>query len=499
MSAVLSLTLSSLSSLKFITAFIFVGPSVRPSPPPVHQPPPPHSRSALIKKVLKNQQAVDRIVKCKTLVIDEISMLDRDLFETIDAIATRVREVNSDNDDPDSILYDADIGDLPFGGIQIIAVGDFFQLPPVRMNQDQKEFSFSSPVWESCKLRANQVNLEEQFRQQEGSSFVSFLNNVRVGSVQREELDELNSKCLISSDHPLPDDGIIPTKLYCVNKDVDKENETNLRELPGEVHALVSRDYWKTALPSGNSAVKRATLEKVDKEIAASIDLKVGSQVMLLRNNARAGLVNGSRGVVERFVRSSEGGDLLPVVKFDNGLVTSVPYVETLKTVVIAGGETGVFSRSQVPLKLAWAITVHKSQGSTLTRAVLDIGRAFDWGQVYVALSRVTGMDGLWLKTPIQKSIIKVNPLVAEYYGTEAALSRPYGADARHPSQQQSRSTSSAAAKGRVVMEGAAANNGPTAANHDAYYDEVNYALANDNSFDDDYYNDSANYDYLGF
>ena len=244
--------------------------------------------------------AVERIVKCKVLVIDEISMLDKDLLETIEVIASRVREVNMDNDNPDSILYDSGVGELAFGGIQIIAVGDFFQLPPVRMFQDNKEFSFSSPIWESCDLRKNQVNLEVQFRQEEGSSFVNFLNDVRVGSVTMDGLNELNTNCLISSTHPLPDDGIIPTKLYCVNRDVDKENLTNLMMLPGDLLTCAAKDHWKIPLPRGNSAAKRATTEKMDKEVSPEVDLKVGSQVMLLRNNPRSGLVNGSRGVVAR-------------------------------------------------------------------------------------------------------------------------------------------------------------------------------------------------------
>ena len=164
-----------------------------------------------------------------------------------------------------------------------------------------------------------------------------------------------------------------------------------------------------------------------------------------------------------------------------------MPYVETEKTVGTESGETGVFVRSQIPLKLAWAITVHKSQGSTLTRAVLDIGKAFDWGQVYVALSRLTGMEGLWLKSRIERNSIKVNPLVAEYYGTNE--------------EQQGGISSYRIPPSSTTTKGTDPNSVSTS---DRYYDQEidyseQYSGGSNNNFDDDYFNDSRNFDYLGF
>ena len=135
---------------------------------------------------------------------------------------------------------------------------------------------------------------------------------------------------------------------------------------------------------------------------------------MLTRNkDLERGLVNGSRGVVERFVLDSDG-DQVPIVRFDNGLVEKVAKAEAVR--YNPEGEEGCLSRKQVPLKLAWAVTVHKSQGVTLTRALLDISSAFEYGQCYVALSRVRSIEGLWLERPARIGNIHVSPQVRAYY-----------------------------------------------------------------------------------
>jgi ATP-dependent DNA helicase PIF1 len=158
------------------------------------------------------------------------------------------------------------------------------------------------------------------------------------------------------------------------------------------------------------------------KRIPDKINLKVGAQVMLLRNRLNSGsssststdLVNGSRGVVVAFVDShSKSKDLLPVVKFDNGHVLTVGPVDYTQKGPNGDGE---LIRYQVPLKLAWAITVHKSQGITLSRAELSIDKAFDYGQVYVALSRLRNLEGLWLTKPIPRRSVRASPDVLDFY-----------------------------------------------------------------------------------
>lgn len=164
------------------------------------------------------------------------------------------------------------------------------------------------------------------------------------------------------------------------------------------------------------AAVKKKMVDSFDLEMPYEVRLKVGAQVMLTRNkDLEKNLVNGSRGVVERFVPAADGEEgLVPVVRFDSGIVIKVPPVESIK--YNPDGGRGCLVRMQVPLKLAWAITIHKSQGSTLTRALLDISSAFEYGQCYVALSRVKSLEGLWLERPARLNNILVSPQVADFF-----------------------------------------------------------------------------------
>ena len=224
----------------------------------------------------------------------------------------------------------------------------------------------------------------------------------------------------------------MPTKLYSINRDVDKENLDRLVELPGDDIDIKAVDMW-TSNPTDGPSAKRIILENANRSIPQTIKLKIGAQVMLLRNrssssssnsnsnnnenNKTSPLVNGSRGVVTGFVESTSAvGGLVPRVCFDNGQEVVIGPVEY---VTKGAGGDGQHVRMQIPLKLAWAVTIHKSQGSTLTRAELMLNNTFDYGQAYVALSRVTCIDGLWLTAPITKSSIKANPLVIDYFSVD--------------------------------------------------------------------------------
>jgi ATP-dependent DNA helicase PIF1 len=354
----------------------------------------------IVSKVLHNEKAIDRWVDVKVLVIDEISMVDRTLFELLDLIARRVR-----NDD------------RPFGGIQLILVGDFLQLPPVPSSREDgfvREMCFESPLWEVAKLTLEHDGVKSlnQIVRQSDAEFAQLLNEARLGTPS-EKLMNLLRQCHVSV-KPRPTDGIIPTKLYCINKDVDRENLERLGELPGEARAFEAVDSWKHLPSSGVAAVKKVLAEMADKVVPRNVDLKIGTQVMLTRNRpGSSSVMNGSRGIVVAFAESASNPDfLVPRVRFDNGQVLMIAPVEySFKT---PSGEATLV-RLQLPLKLAWALTVHKSQGTTLTRAELELSNAFDFGQAYVALSRVTSLEGLWLTQHVKPSNIRANPRVLAF------------------------------------------------------------------------------------
>jgi len=317
--------------------------------------------------------------------------------------------------------------DVAMGGLQIIACGDFFQLPPIvsdrsGMNYGEdvdnyRPFCFDSHVWEELGLHDNTFELSQVQRQESGSKFEVFLNDmVRVGNVPASVLRDFNRKCLISEEHPLPDDGIVPTRIYTHNRDVDSENEARLAELEGDLTSFKAIDEWRESMPTGTLAsIKKSMKASVSAELPDEVGLKIGAQVMLTRNKdldsgADRGLVNGSRGVVQDF----HSFDKLPVVRFDNGRVERINRVEAVR--YNPDGGPGVLIRKQLPLKLGWATTVHKSQGSTLSRAILDISKTFEVGQAYVSLSRVKDIQGLYLERPVSMDNIQVSRRVLEYY-----------------------------------------------------------------------------------
>jgi ATP-dependent DNA helicase PIF1 len=367
------------------------------------------SKSSILQKVYRNAGAKTRIDETDVLIIDECSMLSSDLLETLDMVARTVRK-------------EGIFSEEPFGGMQVIAFGDFFQLPPVYRydgshDRRWRPFCFDSPVWTELGLSENIVELKEVQRQEEGD-FVNLLSKVRNGSVVRKDIEDLNRKCLVGPNNPLPNDGILPTRLYVLNRDVDLENTTRLRELDGKEVVCKAKDVWRQKMPFGTpAAVKKKMKEGLDLQMPEEIRLKIGAQVMLTRNkDLDRNLVNGSRGVVERFERGRDGNSI-PIVRFDSGLITRIDPVESA-LYNTSGGE-GCLVRMQVPLKLAWAITIHKSQGSTLTRASLDIASAFEYGQCYVALSRVRSLDGLWLERPAELRNVMVSPQVVDFLSRE--------------------------------------------------------------------------------
>ena len=305
-----------------------------------------YDNSMLKSMVLKNAKSLARWEKCKVLIIDEVSMLSASLFDLLDDIARAAKRSHA-----------------PFGGIQLIVVGDFLQLPPI-LNpvpngpEDYRRFCFQSTRWKEAGLSKSDggtAQLEEVIRQKHDRPFINVLNEIRKGRMGQDTIDILNA-CLVDRKE-LPSDGITPTQLYCFNKDVDDENKKNLAKLPGNIYSLTATDVWKDK-PS-TAAAQKLLVDAIGKQAPQSIELKVGAQVMLLRNSreknenkssGKLDLVNGSRGVVLRFEEVSKTG-VVPIVRFDNGKVTAIRPVEYEQLDALTGSH---IIRNQVPLKLAW-------------------------------------------------------------------------------------------------------------------------------------------------
>lgn len=300
------------------------------------------------KKYLKKN-----IDKSKVLIIDEISMLHKKQLDMVNQVLKYFRETEE-----------------AFGRIQLVLCGDFFQLPPIgdynEINRDK--FSFMSQSWLDANL--NICYLTDQYRQTD-NTLHQILNEIRTGNISQ------NSKDILSSNQ-VELDVEEPTKLYTHNVDVDRINIQHLNSIKGK------KENYKATI-KGN--LKLA--ETVKRSIMApeKLELKIGSKVMFVKNNHEKGYLNGSLGNVIRY--DSDG---LPVVRLLNGYEITAEHEDWR-----IEDESGkmLVSFQQVPLRLAWAITVHKSQGMTLDAAEMDLSKTFEKGQGYVALSRVKSLTGL--------------------------------------------------------------------------------------------------------
>lgn len=309
---------------------------------------------AIVDAIASKEHVARRIQKTSVLIIDEISMLSADTFDLIDAVCREVRR-----------------SDLPFGGMQVVLVGDFFQLPPVRGRGSEASFAFTAQAWKA--LNPIVCYLEEQHRQ-EDPRFLSVLSTIR-----RAEDDPGVASALLSreadEDTELED---IP-RLHTHNADVDRVNEDRLARLPGA--SKVFRMSARGGAPLIES-LKRGCLSP------ETLVLKDGAVVMGTKNIPTIGLANGTLGVVVGF-----GRDGSPTIETRDGRTITVQPVEW---VIEEQGKVKA-AITQVPLRLAWAMTVHKSQGMSMDAAAIDLARAFEYGQGYVALSRVRSLDGLYL------------------------------------------------------------------------------------------------------
>ncbi|NXB78637.1 PIF1 helicase, partial [Donacobius atricapilla] len=313
---------------------------------------------------------------CQHLIIDEISMVDGKFFDKLEAVARAVRK-----------------RDEPFGGIQLIICGDFLQLPPVCKANEETKFCFQAKSWRKC----IHVNMElTEVRRQTDKTFVSLLNAIRLGRCT----EEVTRQLMQTAAHKSERDGILATRLCTHKDDVEITNERRLQQLPGElVHVF-------EALDSDPMLVK---LIDAQCPVGGRVELKLGAQVMLAKNlDVSQGLVNGARGVVVGFESEQKG---LPKVRFLCGVTQLIK----MEKWVIKGPSGVHLSRQQLPLKLAWAISIHKSQGMSLDCVEISLSRVFESGQAYVALSRARSLAGLRV-LDFDPKVVRADPAVLQFY-----------------------------------------------------------------------------------
>lgn len=309
------------------------------------------------------------IEKTDVLIIDEISMLHDFRLDMIDEVCRLVRK------EPD----------LPFGGIQLIMSGDFFQLPPINRGDSRAgSFVVNSNVWQE--LEPVICYLQEQHRQDD-EQLLDILNAIRAGDVRRH-----HAETLLARTEVYPDDLEQLTELHTVNVDVDTMNAAKLKEIEGDE---ISYEQVTTGSDNYVESLQRSVLAP------SILKLKQGALVMAVKNSQERKYVNGSIGTVVSFEPHTE----YPIVLFQNGKeVSMVPDTWELRD-----GDKKRASITQIPLRLAWAITVHKSQGMTLDAARIDLRKAFVEGMGYVALSRVKNVNNLYL-TGINQMALRVSP-----------------------------------------------------------------------------------------
>ena len=323
-----------------------------------------------LDSLLKKKNLQTRFAKLKVLIIDEVSMISPAIFTAMDLILKGFKK-----------------SALSFGGVQVILSGDFFQLPPVSRNNPSKRFAWQSPCWRELDLRT--CYLEKKFRQDD-DDIIHILDEIRSGLITQKTHDLLESRF-----HQELSIEFTPTKLYTHNIDVDRINLQELDALPSPAHIFKSENTGS-----------KANIEKIFKTslVLEDMTLKKNAIVIFIKNNQELGYVNGTTGMVTGFDKDTK----MPIVKLSNNRLIDVARENWV--VENAKGEVSA-KVSQLPLRLAWAITIHKSQGMTLQSAEIDLSKTFESGQGYVALSRIKSLQGLRLMG-INDMALQVDPLI---------------------------------------------------------------------------------------
>ena len=332
----------------------------------------------VIENILQRTKLKKQITECKILAIDEISMLDAKTFDYIDEVLRNLCD-----------------GSKPFGGIQVLLFGDFFQLPPV---EKESGFCFNSRTWQTLDLKT--IFLEKIYRQND-EKFIKSLNHLRLNQLTEEDVRLFYDR---EVNYNTYESDIL--HIFSTNKEADNYNTFKFNSVKKHLFAFNSADKIhrkrtiievdKNNLDERLTKFDLMTLETFDKSCKAPsvLELKQGCRVMLLKNlNFNKGLINGSTGTVLELKKDENEEYIL--VRFDN----EVEEVIAKHTFEAYRDGDVIVSREQYPLRLAYGITIHKSQGMTLEKLIVDCNRVFECGQVYVALSRIKSLDGLYLKS----------------------------------------------------------------------------------------------------
>ncbi|RYP63726.1 hypothetical protein DL769_006884 [Monosporascus sp. CRB-8-3] len=378
----------------------------------------------LVKKIRRNPKAKNRWLRTNALIIDEVSMVDGDLFDKLAQIARTIRN-----------------NGRPWGGIQLVITGDFFQLPPVPEGAAKKDikFAFEAATWNTS--IDHTIGLTQVFRQKD-SEFAAMLNEMRLGRISEQTVQAFKRLA-----RPLStEDGLAATELFPTRQEVERSNESRLNNLPGSVRRFEAVDSGGADPNIRDKLLQNMMAPK-------AIDLKKGAQVMLIKNMDDT-LVNGSLGKVIGFSsaaafeffgdRDGEGGsgDEKEINSLSKRKINSFsrdpvavkdlkeyPIVQFTATdgthrillcepedwkVELPNGEVQA-QRKQLPLILAWALSIHKAQGQTLERVKVDLGKVFEKGQAYVALSRATSQEGLQVLR-FDKNKVVAHPRVINFY-----------------------------------------------------------------------------------
>ncbi|MDD2840607.1 MAG: PIF1 family ATP-dependent DNA helicase [Rickettsiales bacterium] len=322
-----------------------------------------------------------KLRSAKMLAIDEISMISAEIFDMLNNLLKAVRQNN-----------------LPFGGLQLILFGDFLQLPPINKENGEVFFCFESEAWQEAKIET--ITLKEIFRQSE-KDLVNLLNNLRFGELTKYDIELLRGRFKKED----LDKTFEATILGTHNIQVEKINLSKLCNINNCEKTYKAKFEGK---PEKIEFLKRNCI------VPDVLTLKIGAQVMMLKNTfAKDGIINGSIGII----RSFDNKKGYPVVEFTNGaLLTITPNEWAVSKFNENTAQVEVEAMMiQIPLVLAWAITVHKSQGMTLEKIKCNLGSAFAEGQVYVAISRVKSLEGLFIES-FNINNVKVNKKVIEFY-----------------------------------------------------------------------------------
>lgn len=357
----------------------------------------------VVDKVLKNKYKIQNWKKIDILIIDEVSMLSLKIFKILDIIARKIKKKPH----------------IPFGGIQLIFSGDFYQLPPVGDKDDPEstQFCFETPLWNETFPKENQIEFKTMFRQSD-PKYIKILNNIRRGKITNSTVEILTecTKKICTED-------TCPTILLPRKQDADIINHEQLNKLdvmtekiyktevvPEEELSLTSLEIINLTLFTDNEKEFERNYLADNIMAEKEIKLRISSYVMCIANinlESPTPIINGSQGIITEYVGE------YPLVKFNNG-ATQIMTPHIWNSERIPG-----IAIKQVPLIYAWAITIHKAQGLSLDKALIDVGKQiFECGQTYVALSRIKSLEGLYLKGFDYKKI-KINKKVHEFYNRE--------------------------------------------------------------------------------